>query len=565
MKFSRSTGTESKFRSRFLAATLVALTVLSACTKKSDEVPASLAAPSPYPSGVAPLDSEPAVSAPKGPKQTFTFRLLSDPETLDWNRAHTTVETWLLTNLMEGLVSHDSKMNVVPALAESWTKSPDGKTYTFKLRPGVKWSDGVPLKAADFVYSWKRLLSPVTAASYAYTLFDIDGAEEFFQGKQTDFSKVGISAPDDATLVVRLAKPVAHFIHIPTFWVTFPLRQDIVEKYGTAWSKPGRMVTVGPFELSSYDIDSKVVLTANPNYYGTHGNIDTAVGVIVKEDSTALTLYEAGKIDFLTDIAGTDLKRLEGRPDLEKFPYLKTGYLGFVVDQYPVSSVNVRRAIAMAIDKSKIGEFLHGAQTATGGFIPAGMFGYNKSIGLPFDPAAAKKELAKSGVKPGMKIDLVTTNWEKNLTLCQFIQAELKKNLGLEIGIRSFDHKTFRAQLELYSYPIFLLSWSADYPDPDNFLSVFLSTGGNNRTKWKNAQYDAKVLLARYNQNQKARETLYDQAQKLLVEDDVPVLPLYNEPILALVNPRVKNLQVNALNSLEMKAIRLTAAEARPQ
>jgi oligopeptide transport system substrate-binding protein len=544
-----------------VAATLIALGGMSACTKsKDDGFPT--ARPSPT---NEPLDSKPAVGAPTVPKQTFTFRLPGDPETLDWNRAHTSVETWLLTNLMEGLVTHDAKMNIAPALAESWSKSPDGKTYTFKLRKDVKWSDGVLMKSADFVYSWKRLLSPVTAASYAYILFDIENAEEYFQGKVTDFAQVGISAPDDSTLIVKLAKPVAHFIHIPTFWVTFPLRQDVVEKYGTAWPKPGRIVTLGPFELSSYDLDSKVVLTANPNYYGAHGNITQAVGMIVKEDSTALTLYETGKIDFLTDISGTDLKRLEGRPDLAKFSYLKTGYLGFVVDQFPISSVHLRRAIAMAIDKSKFGEFLHGGQTATGSFIPEGMFGYNKSIGLGYDPVAAKAELLKSGVKAGMKIELVTTNWEKNLTICQFIQGELKKNLGIEISIRSFDHKTFRAQLELYSFPIFLLSWSADYPDPDNFLSVFLGAGGNNRTKWKNAQYDAKVLLARYNQNQKARATLYDQAQKLLVEEDLAVLPLYNEPILALVNPRVKNLQINALNYLELKEINVTSAEARPQ
>jgi oligopeptide transport system substrate-binding protein len=544
-----------------LAAVLVASAGMSACTKSKDSNPV------PSDSTVKTtetLGSQTSAPVPSAPKNIFTYRLPGDPETLDWNRAHTSVETWLLTNLMEGLVTHDSKMTVVPALAESWTKSADGKTYTFKLRKDVKWSDGVPMKAGDFLFSWKRLLSPVTAASYAYILFDIEGAEDYFKGKQTDFSKVGISTPDDYTVVVRLAKPVAHFIHIPTFWVTYPLRQDVVEKYGTSWSKPGRMVTLGPFELSAYDLDSKIVLTANPNYYGKRGNIDQAVGMIVKEDSTALTLYETGKIDFLTDIASTDLKRLEGKPDLIRYPYLKTGYLGFVVDQYPISSVHLRRAVAMAIDKSKIGDFLHGGQKASGSFIPEGMFGYNPSIGLSFDPSAAKKELAKSGVKPGMKIELVSTNWERNLTLCQFIQAEVKKNLGIEISIRSFDHKTFRAQLELYSFPIFLLSWSADYPDPDNFLSVFLSDAGNNRTKWKNAEYDKKVLLARYSQDPKERAKLYNEAQKILVEEDLPIIPLYNEPILALVNPRVKGLQMNALNYLQMKSIDLTAGEKNP-
>jgi oligopeptide transport system substrate-binding protein len=515
--------------------------------------------PSPSPSA---LDSAPAVNRGPQPDQVFTFRLPGDPETLDWNRAHTTVETWLLTNLMEGLVSHDSKMNVVPALSESWSKSADGKTYTFRLRKDVRWSDGVPMKAADFLYSWKRLLSPVTAASYAYILFDVAGAEDFYKGKTTDFSKVGISAPDDHTLEVRLANPVAHFIHIPTFWVTFPLRQDVVEKHGTSWSKPGRMVTLGPFELASYDLDSKITLTANPHYYGERGNVGKAVGLIVKEDSTALTLYEAGKIDLLADIPTIDLKRLEGRSDLRVFPYLKTGYLGFVVDQYPVSNDHLRRAMAMAIDKSKIGKFLHGGQKKADGFIPEGMMGFSPSIGKGFDAAAAKREFAQSGVKPGTKIELVTANWEKNLTLAQFIQSELKKNIGLEVSIRSFDHKTFRAQIDLSSFPVFLLSWSADYPDPDNFLSVFLGASGNNRTKWKNAEYDAKVMLARYNQNEAARKKLYDDAQKILVESDMPIVPLYNEPILALVSPRVKELSISALNYLKMGSIRIDPAVA---
>lgn len=496
---------------------------------------------------------------PDRPLRTFTFRLLGDPETLDWNRAHTAVETYLLTNLMEGLVTHDDKMNVVPALAESWQKSPDGKVYTFKLREGLKWSDGVALKADDFVYSWKRLLSPVTSASYAYLLFDIDGAEEFYKGQVDDFSKVGVRALDDRTLEVRLSKPIAHFIHIPTFWVTYPLRQDIVEKHGSSWAKPGRMVTAGPFELSSYDIASRVVLRANPYYHGERGNVEQAIGLIVTEDSTALSLYETGRIDLLTDIAAVDLKRLGGRADLKRFPYLKTGYLGFVHDKFPVSNPHFRRAIAHAIDKKRIAEFLFGGQTPAGGFIPEGMFGFNKSIGIAYDPVKAKKELKLAGLDPSSKttIDIVCPNWEKAMTIAQFIQAELKKNLGIEVNIQTFDHKTFRAQLALFAFPMFILSWSADYPDPDNFMSVFLSMSGNNRLQWKNSQYDAKVLLARFNQNLKARTRLYDESQKILVEEDVAILPLYNEPILALVNPRVKNLEINALNYLRVKNIEL--------
>src|SRR5262249_55866601 len=147
-----------------------------------------------------------------------------------------------------------------------------------------------------------------------------------------------------------------------SFWVTFPLRQDIVEKYGTGWARPGRMATVGPFNLASHEIDSKIVLTANPRYHGKHGNIDQAVGIIVRDDTTALKLYQTGKLDFVNDLSSLDLVGLEGSPELKTFPYLKTAYMGFVTTKFPASQTKVRRAIAMAIDKSKLGMFLHGGQ-----------------------------------------------------------------------------------------------------------------------------------------------------------------------------------------------------------
>lgn len=493
-------------------------------------------------------------------KKTFTFRLPGDPETLDWNRAHTAVETHILMNLMEGLVTHDSKMNVIPSLAEKWTKSSDGKVYTFNLKKNVKWSDGVPLKAKDFLFSWKRLLSPLTAASYAYLLFDIEGAEDFFKGKNGDFSKVGIKAPDDLTLVVTLSHPVAHFIHLPTFWVTFPLREDIVERYGNSWPKPGRMVTVGPFELSSYDMDSRVVLKSNPHYYGEHGNIDEAIGLIIKEDSTALTLYESGKLDFLADISAVDLKRLEGKSDLKHFPYLKTAYLGIVTDKYPVSNVHFRKALAMAIDRSKFSKILFGGQSEAKGFVPPGMFGFNKNAGIAYDPVKAKKEFALSGLDASsLKLEVVTTAWEKTITICEFIQAELKKNLGIQLKIQTYDHKTFRAQMELKSFPLFLTSWSADFPDPDNFLSVFLSDSGNNRTQFKNSVYDQKVREARVGLESSKRLKLYDEAQKILTENEVAIIPLFNEPITALVSARTKGLEINPLNYLKLKKISVEA------
>ncbi len=492
----------------------------------------------------------------------FSFRLLSDPATLDWNRAHTPIENYLMINLMEGLVTYetakDGSLKVVPALAESWKMSADGKTYTFKLRPGVKWSDGVALKAADFEYSWKRLLTASTAASYAYLLFEVQGAEDYFKGINKDWSTVGIKAIDDSTLQIKLKQPVAYFIHIPTFWVTFPLRKDVVEKNPTSWTRPGKMVTVGPYVLSAYEIDSKIVLDPNPHYYGKRGNVKQAVGLIVKEDTTALSLYESGKIDFMTDISATDLSRLKGRADLKTFPYFKTGYFGFTALKDPASNVKLRRAISMAIDRKKIEQVLKGSQQTATSFIPPRMMSYQANVGLKFDPAQAKAELKASGINPSTtSLEILCSNWEKPVKIAQFIQAELKTNLGLNVQIQAFDHKTFRSQLDLKSYPLFINSWSADYPDPDNFMSIWLSMAGNNWAGWKDKRYDEKVLKARTELNVKARAKLYADAQKLLLEDEAVILPLYYEPNLALVKPRVKNLELNPLNYFYIKKVNL--------
>ncbi|MEO7162224.1 MAG: peptide ABC transporter substrate-binding protein, partial [Bdellovibrionia bacterium] len=318
-------------------------------------------------------------AAEKTSKKVFTFRLQTEPETLDWNRAHTPLETYLLVNLMEGLLRLDSDLHPIPGLAESWTVSADRKVYTFHLRPKVKWSDGSILKAEDFVYSWKRLLTPETAAAYAYFLYDIVGAKEFNQGKIKSFDQVGVSAIDSLALQVRLNKPVSYWPYITTFWVTFPLRREVVEKPGPRWETSQKLVTLGPYLLDRHDFNSKFILKANPDYYGKKGNADELVGQIVADDATALSLYEAGSLDFLSDISTIDLKRLEGRADLKVFPYLKAVYLGFVLSKTSVADVHTRRAIAQSIDKMQFAQILKGRQENANSFLPTAL---RKSFGM---------------------------------------------------------------------------------------------------------------------------------------------------------------------------------------
>lgn len=492
--------------------------------------------------------------------RVLSFRIRDEPETLDWNRAHSPVESYILMNLMEGLVAIGPNSNVIPTLAQSWTLSADGTTYTFKLRPGVKWSDGVPLRAQDFVYSWKRLLSPLTAASYAYFLFDIEGAEAYSQGKQLDFDEVGIKALNDATLQVKLSHPVAYWINIPAFWVTFPIRQDIVEKYGSSWDLPGRMVTLGPYCLISHDIGSSIVMRANAFYYGKRGNVDQIIARIVKDDTEAKNLYEAGELDILGDIATVDPTSFRHTHELKTFHYLKTAYLGFVTAQFPLSNLHLRKAIAMAIDKREFSKALHGGQEPATSFIPPDMpnkLGYSKTMGLTFNPSQAKVEYKLSGLDTGepLTLNYLLPDWDKSLQTAEVIQAQLKKYLGIRINLKSFDNKTYRVQLDLHIFPLFDATWTADYPDPDNFLSIFLGDSGNNRTTWSNPAYNRLIEEARYSQKLDQRKNAYLELQKKLLVEEAVIVPLYYEPNVVLVKPWIKNFSINPMNYLYLKMI----------
>jgi oligopeptide transport system substrate-binding protein len=316
------------------------------------------------------------------------------------------------------------------------------------------------------------------------------------------------------------------------------------------------MVTLGAFTLSTYDSNSRVVMKANPQYHRPKGNIDEVTGLIVSDDSTALNLYETGKIDFLTDLSTMDMKRLAGRADLKSFPYLKTAYLGFNVTQTPTSNVKFRRAVAQAIDRAQIPKLLQGSQVATTSLLPPPLLG-SRFAGLPFNPKAARAELDSSGLALGgeVKVDLLIPNFDKTLLWSQFVQAELKKNLGIRVNVAPFDHKTFRANLDLKRFPLFAASWGADYPDSDNFLSIFLAKGGNNRTGWESADFDRSVLTARGEKDPKVREKHVLSALELLISKDAVIVPLYHESNQALVKPRVKGLKLSPLNTLLLRDV----------
>jgi oligopeptide transport system substrate-binding protein len=497
-----------------------------------------------------------ATAAPKeGTEHVLRVRTLGDPLTLDWNRAFTPVESILVRNLMEGLVAIGPKMKVEPALARKWTVNPGGTIYTFQLRDDVVWSDGAPLKAQQFVDSWKRLLSPEFQASYAYLLFDIVNAEAFHTGKISDFKEVGVKALDDHTLQVKLRAPVAYWLWIPTFWCTFPIRQDIISRVGFNWDKPGYMINLGPYLLDSYEPHRNVVLKRNPRYYGKRGNVERIVSALIEDESTAIRMYYDNQLDFMTRLS-VEAAHLHGRTDFKQWPEARIAHLDFNPNQEPTSDVRLRRAIAMAIDKTKLARLLEGASAPASTFVPPGIMGYAKQGGLAYDPKKAHAIMEEAGYykKALPTLELVVAGYNDEVLAANFIAEELKNNLGLNVQITKYEPKQFYSPMVSFGgFAMLLNRWTADFPDPDNFYSIFLAGAGNNRVGWKNSKYDELVVAARGLSDAKLRAQAYAKANRLLTENDAVAVPLYYGRNCALIRPGIKGFEPTPTNSYLFK------------
>lgn len=500
-------------------------------------------------------------STPKtAEKDHFRFRLTAEPPHLDWSLATDNVSSDIIFNLMEGLVTFDHHLNVHPGLATHWEISKDGKTYTFHIRKNVKWTDGKELTAHDFVFGWKRILDPKTASEYAYFLFDVLNAQTFNEGKLTDFSKVGVKALSDDTLEVTLWHPASYFLKIHTFWGTFPQRQDVVEKYGDHWTDPKNIVTLGPFKLSEWKHDYKVVLKANPNYWGNPPKLKQVTAYIVNEDSTALSLYETGKIDLLRRIHPLVITKYKSLPDYQHGPFLRGYYYGFNTTKKPFDDVRVRRAFSMSIDRTQFPEILQGNQIPTSSWVPKGMFGYAPEVGLQFNPQKAQLLLAQAGYPKGENFPEVTIVYDSrddNKVVAENLQQQWKKNLNVKLFLENQEWKVHLRQLRDDAPHLWRLGWGADFPDPDNFLNLFTSYSGNNLTRWKNQRYDKLIELGASEMDPQKRLSYYKEAQEILTEKDVPIISLFMEAQNILLKPYVKGYHINAMGNTILKDVEI--------
>jgi oligopeptide transport system substrate-binding protein len=513
----------------------IALSLLNfqACTKKSD--------------GVAEIK----------------YRLPGDPPSLDWTLATDNVSKEVIVNLMEGLVDQSADSQIQPAMATSWTISPDGKTYTFTLASGITWSDGKALTAAHYVDSWERLLNPKTASEYAYFLFDIEGAEDYQAAKNTDFTKVGVKALNDTTLEVKLRAPVAYWINIPTFWVTFPIRKDIVEKFGDKWTDPANIVTAGSYLLKSYERDSKVVLERNPNYYKTAKIAEMPprlVFRVVKDDSTAVSLFNNGDLDIVRDLPPVQIPNLSTRPEFVASPYLRGFYIGFNVKDPQVADPKVRQALAHAIDRSELKKILGALITPAKTWNQPTLIGYDANIGIDFNAEAAKKLWSELKTKPA-SIEFWYDQKEMNRLVAENLQAQWKRNLGVEVTLQNMEWKVYLKTLQAKAPGVFRMGWGADYPDPDTFLGLFTCKSGNNNTGFCNKEYDDLINAAKSATSAALRGEQYAKAEKILLEKEVAIIPLFSQTNMHLVSPKVLGFRVNPMGDFVMREFKVKTQE----
>jgi oligopeptide transport system substrate-binding protein len=484
------------------------------------------------------------------PPGTLRINLRTEPPTLDWTRATDAVSFTVIEQLMRGLTRMGSDLRPEPALARSWDVSPDGRTYTFALRDDVRWSDGVSLEAEQFVYAWRRLLDPTTAAEYAYFLYDVEGARAYNEGRAGP-EALAVRALDRHTLEVRLREPRVYFPSITSFMVTFPVRRDLVERFGEAWTEAGHMETLGPFTLEEWRHEYRLVLRANPEHYAGAPGLERVIGFMVEAESTALVLFEQGLLDYV-ELPALEIPRYRDHPAYRRVPALRGFYFGFNTELPPFDDARVRRAFSMAIDREAYPPLLMGGEQPAGYWIPPGMPHHNPDIGLPFDPEGARRLLAEAGVDPSRlrPVRVVYNTAETTKLVAEKLQQQWREHLGVAVELENREWKVFLKELAVSPPPVYRLGWGADFPDPDNFMNLFTSYSANNNTRWGSARYDELIEQAASESDPRRRQRLYDEAQVILCEQEAPIAPVFMAAINAVVAERVEGLELNPLGIL---------------
>ncbi|MCL4509317.1 MAG: peptide ABC transporter substrate-binding protein [Chloroflexi bacterium] len=504
--------------------------------------------------------------------QTLRVNLGGEPDAIDPNLAEFTNEIAVVRQVFDTLVLLDKDLNPIPGAAASWSTSSDGITWTFKIRDH-KYSDGTPVKAQDFVFSFKRELDPLVAAPYASYFAGVIKGSAAYNNAQVSVPKnatsakptvtpaelqkladaVGVKAADDKTLVFTLEQPTPYFLDLVSLAVVPPLRQDLVKQ---GWvDNVKNYIGNGPFVMLEHVPQDHMLFAPNPNYWGGAPKIGLDYRIIT-DTNAAFAAYQNGELEIIVP-PRANVPNIKQDPTLSKEfqvnPALTIYWLLYEMKHKPLDNQKFRQALSQAFDReSFIKDQFKGLGFPATYFIPKGMPGFDPNGGAEyaFNIGKAKASLQASGVNPAsLSLKLLLTNNPVVVQYAQYIQAMIKKNIGVNIQPAPQEAKARVAAQKKHDFDLVWTGWGADYPDPQDWFDIYLTGGGNNNGEYSNKQYDDLVKKADVEGDPKKRADLYSQAAKILYADQ-PALIMYQDVNFGLVKSYVHNLVPTAQDEI---------------
>jgi oligopeptide transport system substrate-binding protein len=500
----------------------------------------------------------------------------AEPDNVDPQKASFSAEISFIMMAFQPLMSFDQEMQPIPGAAESVDVSEDGLTYTFNLRPDAKYSDGQPVTAENFEYAWKRLANPETAGEYQslpcglikgyseYSAAACQGltmTETMALDLDTLSEEFGVRAVDETTLEIELTSPAPYFLSMAALWIGAPARQDLVELGEDWWYEAENYIGNGPFVLTEWDHGNRAVWEPNPNYVGPLGpvKLQRVEYYMITETQVAFQAYQNGELDMLS-VASEDLQAVQADPVLSGEAINVAGsctfYFGFNTTKEPFNDPLVRQGFAQAFDREAwVRDIFGGLGTVAHSFIPPGFPGYREDLmTYQFDPEAAQAAIAESsygGVENLPEIKLTYSASARNNARFEWVASQLKTNLGIDAVLDPVDPTAYSALTKEDPPQMYYLGWCADYPDPQNWISLFQTNGLlSTRVGYSNPEFDELIIQADVEQDPARRAELYDQAHEILV-NDARVAFLQNDGGPVLVKPYIQGVSDETITPLD--------------
>jgi oligopeptide transport system substrate-binding protein len=517
------------------------------------------------------------------PSRDLNLSLRFEPTNLDPQRASVVIDIGIVRELGRGLLWNDEKLRLTPMAAKEVPTqknggiSNDGLVYTFKLREGLKWSDGEPLSAADFEYGIKRLLDPGIKAVKAAAYYDITGAERYNTCKECSAGElarlreeVGVKAVDGKTLVITLHNLRVNFLYGMSHTSVFPVRKDLVEKFGDAWASPENFVGNGPFVIKELVPNDRLVLSPNPHWWGAQSRVKTVVFKIIPDLTDAFNAYLAGDLDVAevppeqtNTVAEDPLRRKEN----VRVPLLQTGSYNLNNRMAPFDNAKVRMAFTLAVNREAfIEEVVQGVGTKAYSWLPPASASHTKDLGLQwkFDPERARTLLAEAGYPNGNGLPAITYPYPKaglHKSYAEFFQRQIEQNLNVSITLEPMESRDWTPRvINRKDYQVAFVNWAFSVADAESSMAEFFGcqkTEGdrctelpaNNLVQYANPNVDRFLQQALKEQDPRRRSKLYAKAEQFVVQD-TPAIFMYYGARNILVKPYLRNLTTSPLDSL---------------